>query len=314
MIYRCQLLATVIVLGLITGSCSAAETTAATDELVMNDIRLSDYLDFSQKWPLVTVRYRTDTTELRFTYANPLANAVLQVGGTEYPDGAVFAKIGMMTADDPEFFSSKVPSGAKRFQFMVRDKAKYAATGGWGYAVFPARLPLSVPTETQIKADVATAQARFACHEIVKDRGYVFSQPANLRATYSMLTESLPPVTAVKAAPALRFVNFDVAALPEAIRRRLPGLVNQVRFLEGNIRKHVFRGTLGVLRPTLIAEASLTRQPAVFMAENQRDFTIVIPINGTTLPDGKTCPEGQKAFSTYSSADFTNITENFCSK
>ncbi len=141
-------------------SAIAAEPQARV-EPVMNDIKLGDYTDFEQKWPLITVRYRTDTTEMRFTYANPIADTVLKTGGTDYPDGAVFAKIGLMTADDPEFVSSKVPSGAKRFQFMVRDKVKYAATGGWGYAVFGAAQDANAPARNA-KEDAVTIAACFA--------------------------------------------------------------------------------------------------------------------------------------------------------
>jgi len=102
----------------------------------MNGIRFKEYQSFAKQWQLITVRYRTDTGEQRFTYANKAAAKVLMSGKTEYPDGAVFAKVGFATEDDPLFPSSKIPHGEKRFQFMVRDKVKYASTGGWGYALF----------------------------------------------------------------------------------------------------------------------------------------------------------------------------------
>ena len=113
------------------------------DQDRMNGFALQDYADFQKKWPLVTVRFRKDTGELRFTYANDIAYKALKKGATEYPDGAVFAKIGIMTEEDPAFTSSAVPSGARRFQLMVHDAKKFPETHGWGFALFDARAKAS---------------------------------------------------------------------------------------------------------------------------------------------------------------------------
>lgn len=286
-----------------------AAPAATAAEPVMNDIKLGDYADFEQQWPLITVRYRTDTTEMRFTYANPAAEAVLKSGGTDYPDGAVFAKIGLMTADDPEFVSSKVPSGAKRFQFMVRDKVKYATTGGWGYAVFGAAQDANAPARNP-KEDAATIQACFACHEMVQHRGYVFSQPANLRAAYTLQQANAPAPK--PSAPSLQFVDYDSSALPDAVRDLLPKGAKKIRFLEGKLRAKVFVGTFGEIRPTLIKESAQTGLPTIFMDASEQKFILVIPDNKTVLPDGRACPAGQKAYTTQSSESFSNIGNHFC--
>lgn len=304
-----RLLSTPLLLAVLIALPAYAAEPPARAEPVMNDIKLGDYADFEQQWPLITVRYRTDTTEMRFTYANPAAEAVLKTGGTDYPDGAVFAKIGLMTADDPEFVSSKVPSGAKRFQFMVRDKVKYAATGGWGYAVFGAAQDANTPQHTP-EEDAATTAACFACHEMVQHRGYVFSQPANLRAAYT-----LQQAVAASAPrdPPLQFVDKPVADLPEAVQAALPKDRPHVRFLEGKLRANVFVGTLGEIRPTLVKEAAQSGQPTLFMDSAGKKFILVIPDGKTTLPSGKACPAGQKAYTTHSSERFSNIANNFCS-
>ena len=44
----------------------------------MNDISLHQFGDFTKEWKLVTVRYRKDTEEMRFTYANPTAAETLK--------------------------------------------------------------------------------------------------------------------------------------------------------------------------------------------------------------------------------------------
>ncbi len=51
---------------------------------------------------------------------------------------------------------------------MVKNSAKYAATGGWGFGQFDDGKP----------ADGAMAKVCFACHETVKDRDFVFSRYA----------------------------------------------------------------------------------------------------------------------------------------
>src|SRR4051812_40536000 len=97
----------------------------------MSGVRLQDFRDFEKKWHLVTVRYRKDTAELRFTYANDIAWEALNRHSLDYPEGAVFGKIGVATQSDLSFASSSVPSGARRYQFMVRNKEKYQDTNGW---------------------------------------------------------------------------------------------------------------------------------------------------------------------------------------
>src|ERR1035437_2450819 len=127
----------------------------------MNGISYSDYANFEEKWKFITVRYRMDTSEQRFIWANASALQTLEAGSADYPDGAVFAKIGFMTEEDPAFKSSRVPSGALRYQFMVRDKKKYATTGGWGYALFDGN-------KTTLAGNPANqAQACFGCHQLV---------------------------------------------------------------------------------------------------------------------------------------------------
>jgi hypothetical protein len=96
----------------------------------MNGFTYKDFNGFEQKWKFVTSRYRKDTGEFRVVYANPLAWKTLVSNGKEFPDGAMFAKIGYGLADDPIFPSSLVPDKIRRYQFMVRDHRKYKDTDG----------------------------------------------------------------------------------------------------------------------------------------------------------------------------------------
>lgn len=121
----------------------------------------------------MTVRYRTDSKELRFTYANDLAWKQMNSSQPTYTDGAIFAKVGIIAEKDPAS-SSEVPSGAKRFQFMVRDRKKYRTTNGWGYALFDDKG--KVFNEDIKQKTLACA----ACHNMVPERDFVFSTAMNL--------------------------------------------------------------------------------------------------------------------------------------
>ena len=62
-----------------------------------------------------------------------------------------------------------VPGMATTVQVMMKDSAKYAATGGWGFGRFVDGKPV----------DIAQHQTCFACHAArVKDRDYVFTRLA----------------------------------------------------------------------------------------------------------------------------------------
>ena len=285
----------------------------------MNGICFKSYAAFQEKWKLVTVRFRTDTGEQRFTYANPAAYKVLIAGKIDYPDGAVFAKIGIMTREDPDFTSSKVPGGAKRIQFMVHNAARYASTGGWGYALFD-------PHGKQLVADPPDEQARAcdACHQAVKHRGYVFSQPMNLSSgdgagmTGALFDTAIPEGTGP--ASHLTFVDRGVSDLPVTLSAQLPPGMHSVRFLESSIREHVFNGTLDEIRPTLIKEAVRAKLPAVLLSKDERLYILVYH---AAYEDGTSCPKGEwtmKAYRTVpveksgSASNIQNTTDRTCFK
>lgn len=249
----------------------------------MNDILFRDYMGFESKWHLVTVRFRVDTEEQRFTYANDLAYAALQKGGTDYPDGAVFGKIGVMTDDDPSFASSRVPSGSVRYQLMVRDKKKYAATGGWGYAIYTGK--------HQDMPEGELTQSCLACHELVKKRSYVFSQPMNLEPHQ----DQSRPINLNN--PLLTFSDHDAKELPELLKQSLPAGTKKVRFLEGEMRQHLFVGTLDEIRPSLTNESIRAGEPSVLVGEDGVSFIVVSQLaESCAATVGFVCGAGEKPY------------------
>lgn len=254
------------------------ESVKTEKNLSMNEIKLSDYPDFAQKWHLVTVRFREDTREMRFTYANDLAWKALQSFKPVFPDGAVFGKIGMKTEVDPAFPSSKVPAMAKRFQFMVKNQKKYKDTDGWGYALFD--------SEGYIfneNPKVAT-QACAACHRIVPERGYVFSRPVELGVGWIKEAQGAP----AQSSDAIQFKEVKTASLPKKLRE-IMGEKNQLaRSLEGALKKNSFSGTLDEVLPLLTQQTKSSGQPSFFMID-ENNFSI-------TSPTDKTCSELKKSF------------------
>jgi hypothetical protein len=241
---------------------------AHAGKTVMNGYSLSQFPDFIKNWHFVTVRYRKDTGEMRLTYANDKAWNVLKEGKIDYPDGAVFAKIGMGTRDDPAFTSSLVPGGAKRYQLMVKDKKKHKDAGGWGYALFDeAGRTFEEDPEKQIAAC-------HACHQLVENRGYVFSQPMMLEVGHSMAIASSqnPPLGMEK----IEYKTKKVSDLPPVVRRAVMNSFRQVRVINyPSLENAVFQGTIDEIRPALGKEALRANMPAVLINERGTRFSMV---------------------------------------
>ncbi len=260
-------------LGLLVASPVFAEKQVSHDPFAgldrMNGYSIKDFADFTSKWVFVTVRYRKDTGEMRLTYANDSAWKALQEGNGVYPDGAMFAKIGLMTADDPGFVSSLVPSGAKRYQLMVMDKAKNKDTDGWGYAVFDSN------GKTFGDDPIEKQNACHACHKMVPERGYVFSQPVKLNMGLPMQLKINPKDDDAKLLSSrLVFETSAIDGLPEKLKKELPAGATKIRLLRGELEKTFFQGTFGEIRPSLAMEALKSDLPAALVSNNGRFFSL----------------------------------------
>ena len=234
----------------------------------MNGYALKDYDGFWKdpaNWHFVTVRYRKDTGEMRLTYANDIAWKALLAGGKNYPDGAVFGKIGLLTQEDPSFTSSAVPVGARRYQLMVRDAKKWSETNGWGYALFDGSG--KAVAEDQDIASMACA----ACHALVPERGDVFSEPFQLD-----VSSGTPALAVASAAiPRIEFKTVKADALPAALRGKLPASFAEARLVQGKLMLHLFRGTIDEIRPTLVKEAIKSGKPAALVSKDGTLFSVV---------------------------------------
>jgi hypothetical protein len=127
-------------------------------------------------WGLISVAHEEGSlNDLRAILGNDVAIKAAREGKVPYPDGTIIARLAW--SYDPLEESEKAFGRRQSFaagppkngvQFMVKDSAKYASTGGWGFAQFDGGKP----------ASEAVHNTCFACHEIVKDRDLVFNRYA----------------------------------------------------------------------------------------------------------------------------------------
>jgi hypothetical protein len=100
--------------------------------------------------------------------------------GKPIPDGARMAKIHWVPKKNVTAPGQPtVPGTLHDVDFMVKDSKRFADSGGWGYAVFK----YDATTETYTPGTTADqppqandAKCGFACHTIVKNRDYVFTE------------------------------------------------------------------------------------------------------------------------------------------
>jgi hypothetical protein len=253
---------------LIVGFAPTASAYFETDPKLfreMNGIKVDDYPDFMHKWKLVTVRYREDTKEMRFTYANEKAWKGLMSLNAEYEDGAIFGKVGAASEADPDFISSRVPSGAKRYQFMVRNKKKYKDTDGWGYALFNEKGNLFADDPK------VTTQACAACHRLVPERNFVFSRSVFFNSVSG---------GAQKKSSAIVFKEKKVSELTLPADLQKKG-VTVVESLEGDLQKSSFSGTLDEVVPLLVDHAKVSERDSILYV-SAKNFSLVQLVSGQT--------------------------------
>jgi hypothetical protein len=115
-----------------------------------------------------------------------LANAVMiqayKAGipgnGKPFPDGSKMAKIHWNPKKLETFPSAIVPGTQHDVDFMVKDSKRFKDSGGWGWAAFEydTASQTFTPATTAAKPPQGhDAKCGFACHTIVKNRDYMFT-------------------------------------------------------------------------------------------------------------------------------------------
>jgi hypothetical protein len=101
---------------------------------------------------------------IHHVYVNPAGAKAARSGGA-YPDGTVLVFDLLEAKAD----GGAMTEGARKFVgVMARNRAAYAATGGWGFEAFKG--------DTKDQRVVTDARAQcFACHQQREAAGYVFT-------------------------------------------------------------------------------------------------------------------------------------------
>ena len=129
-------------------------------------------------WKVVSVAHEAgELNDIRAVLGNDIAIKAYREGKLPFPEGAIVGRIawGYVASEEnnktfgkDQSFVAGEPTNFY-LQFMVKDSAKYAATGGWGYSSFD--------SEGKPTPDAAMTSC-FTCHQAIKDRDFIFTRYA----------------------------------------------------------------------------------------------------------------------------------------
>ena len=135
-------------------------------------IAFSDFRGY-EDWAVVSSA-RTDQI-LKVIVANPTMINAFKAGvpgnGRTFPDGSMIVKLQWTQKKSTEApFDVDVPDAFSQAFVMEKDSKRFAASGGWGYAVFNYD-----PPSDKFSADAKSlSNCGYACHTPVKAKDYIF--------------------------------------------------------------------------------------------------------------------------------------------
>lgn len=135
-----------------------------------NGINLPDgYKD----WPVISVSHRDDNNTLRAILGNDIAIKAARAGKTKpWPNGSILGKLVWKDTNHEKWQKAIIPGDFVHAEFMIKDSAKYASTGGWGFARWKGL------NQKPYGKDASFVQECYGCHIPVKDNDYVFTRPS----------------------------------------------------------------------------------------------------------------------------------------
>jgi hypothetical protein len=151
---------------------------------VPNGLTFSEFKGY-ESWPVIAISENGGV--IAAILGNPATINAYKSGipanGQPFPDGAKMAKV-HWTPKKNEIAPGQptVPGTQHDVDLMVKDSKRFADSGGWGYAVFD----YNSTTDTFAPGTAADqppqandAKCGFACHTVVKNRDYVFTEYAH---------------------------------------------------------------------------------------------------------------------------------------
>ena len=150
---------------ILTANCAIAGTIPVTSHGVT-------YPEGWQNWSTIAVSHRTDNNTLRVILGNDIAVKAARTGNTNpWPDGTILGKVVWKETQLKDWQTATAPGEFVHAEFMFKDAQKYADTYNWGWARW---------VGLEQKPFENGMQVCTSCHTPVKDRDWVFTDPASL--------------------------------------------------------------------------------------------------------------------------------------
>ena len=150
-------------------------------------VQVPDGLAFSEfrgyeGWPVIAIS--ENGGNFAVILGNPIMIDAYKEGvpgnGRPFPDGAKIAKVHWHAKKQEAYPGQPMVPGAQyNADFMVKDSKRFADSGGWGWGSFEydaASDTFSPATEAATPPQGHDAKCGFACHTLVKNRDYVFTE------------------------------------------------------------------------------------------------------------------------------------------
>ncbi len=125
-----------------------------------------------QNWAAIAVSHRTDNNTLRVILGNDVAVKAARSGNTNpWPDNSIIGKTVWKDTKLKNWEAATAPGKFVHAEFMFKNSKKYADSYGWGWARWVGMD--QKPFEKGMRICIS-------CHTPVKDRDWVFTDPAEL--------------------------------------------------------------------------------------------------------------------------------------
>jgi len=128
------------------------------------------YPDGWREWATIAVSHRNDNNTLRVIIGNAIAVEAARSGNTKtWPDGAILGKVVWKDTELKDWRAATAPGEFVHAEFMFKDSTKFAQTYDWGWARW---------VGLEQEAFDGGMQVCISCHTPVKNRDWVFTDPA----------------------------------------------------------------------------------------------------------------------------------------
>ena len=125
-----------------------------------------------ENWATIAVSHRTDNNTIRTILGNDIAVEAARSGNANpWPDGSIIGKVVWKDTQLNDWKAATAPSTFVHAEFMFKDSKKYSDTYNWGWARW---------VGLEQKPFQKGAQVCVSCHTPVKNRDWVFTDPASL--------------------------------------------------------------------------------------------------------------------------------------